>query len=118
MKDFQTINQNSRLLKTSNRSGSHRNCIRLGKNNTKEHEMKKVEICWELLKLNQEFITEAVFTNGKRADIFILDTGVAIEVLHSETQSQFEEKIKGYPDEISIISIKSDQAFEESMIYG
>jgi hypothetical protein len=54
-------------------------------------------LCWELLRSGKEFVTEAIFDNGKRADIFVLDDEEAYEVLHSETTKRFNEKVDSYP---------------------
>ena len=74
-----------------------RGCVRLNASNALEHELAKFKVCWELLQEGKEFVTEAVFANGKRADIFVLDTGDVIEILHSETREMAEKKCAGYP---------------------
>jgi hypothetical protein len=73
--------------------------IKISKANSLEHELAKFFLCWEALNADQQFITEARFKNGKRADIFILDTCEAWEVLHTETEEQV--KSKDYP--VSIV---------------
>ena len=88
-------NDSMRLLDPMQRRP--RNCVRLNASNTKEHEIAKFKLCWELLQEGKEFVTEAVFTNGKRADIFVLDTGDVFEVLHSETKEMAQKKCEGYP---------------------
>lgn len=115
--DQSYINEMSRLVRSSNKCGSHRNCIRLSPANSIEHERKKFEICWWLLKNKHQFITEAIFNDGFRADIFILDTGVALEILHTETDKQFKRKLDKYPKEIKVHKIRSDEKFEEDLIY-
>lgn len=59
-----------------------------------------------------EFATGVVFKNNKRADVLILDWGLIIEVLHSETLDQF--KNKNYP--LPSIPIKSND--EISWVLG
>lgn len=62
-----------------------KNAVFLSAANSKEHEMKKAEICYELKKKKHEFITEAE-RNRKRGearvkvDIVDLDTGQEIEI--------------------------------------
>ena len=85
-----------------------RNCVRLNASNTKEHEIAKCKLCWQLLQEEKEFVTEAVFLNGKRADIFVLDTGDVIEVLHSETMVMAKKKIADYPVQ-NVIFIESKE---------
>ena len=67
-------NNTRRLFKHS--SGIHVNCVRLNCGNTLRHEEKKMQICWDLLKEQKQFICEAEFENGLgRADIVVLDDG-------------------------------------------
>jgi hypothetical protein len=68
------------------------NVIKLNAGTTLEHELAKFLLCWELLQTSQTFVTEAIFTNGARADIFVLDTCEAWEVLKSETAERFDNK--------------------------
>lgn len=71
--------------------------IKLNKNNTLQHELAKFLLAWEMLQNDQAFVTEAIFKNGKRADIFNLDEETAYEVLHSETEKYFNSKLRSYP---------------------
>lgn len=94
------------LIRMSNRSGSHLNCVRFFRNNTWEHEMVKAQVCLKLLKQGYDLFTECIFENG-RADIMaIAQDGSAyiIEVLNSETEERFLAKQETYPD-IPIIKI-------------
>jgi hypothetical protein len=70
----------------------HINCLRLHKATTKQHMDKIYEICVWLRMNNYNFITEAEFIGGGRADIFVLETAEAYEVLHSETLKSFNKK--------------------------
>lgn len=72
----------------------HVNCIRLHKNTTLKHRNKICEICNWLLDNNYSFITEAKFKDGGRADIVILEEGVAYEVMDSERKKV---RTKQYP---------------------
>lgn len=87
---------------------SHINCIRLNPANTLEHEFKKVELCWDMLKNNQEFITEARFKCGVRADIFEINAGIVWEVMHTEKEKSIQEKIEKLPKHIQLIKIKTE----------
>ena len=97
------------LVRYSNRIGSHINCIKLSPNNSWEHEKKKIEVCWNLLKENKQFLTEAIFMNGKRCDILNITDGIIIEVLHTETIEEFKEKIKSYPDDLEATYVLSGE---------
>lgn len=90
-----TRNDNARKIK--NTDSRHRNCIRVHRQNSKRHEMKKVEICWELLQDGKEFITEARFKDSDiRADIYVLDDDEIIEI--ESTDYKLEERKNKYPE--------------------
>ena len=88
-------NDSMRLLDPMQRRP--RDCVRLNASNTLEHEYAKFKVCWGLLQEGKEFVTEAVFRNGKRADIFVLDTGDVFEILHSETKEMAKKKCADFP---------------------
>lgn len=100
-----TINKNLQLIRTSNRFGSQRNVLRWNNGETQQHVLKKLEICMELKDWKHEFITEAIFKNGTRCDILDLTEGTIYEILCSETEERFEEKIQKYPKEFKIVKI-------------
>jgi len=70
-----------------------RNAIFISAANSKEHEMKKCEICYELKKIKHEFITEAE-RNRKRnearvkVDIVDLTTGEEIEIETTKSRAK------------------------------
>lgn len=75
-----------------------RNAIFISPANSLKHEMKKLQICYELAKSNVQFITEAEeISTGKRRDIVNLDTGEVIEV---ETNSK---RAKRHDKDITVI---------------
>lgn len=82
------------------------NAIKLNPTNTWEHEFRKVQICWDLLKKGRQFITEAIFVTKGRADIFCLDDCTVIEVLGTETLEQCKQKLWSdkYPIEIEAVA--------------
>jgi hypothetical protein len=86
------INQNSEKIKGYKKD---RNCIKFNITNTKSHEMKKAEVCYEALKQGFTFLTEAEFKEGGRADVYLPEVDMVIEVLCSETKERFESK--NYP---------------------
>ena len=94
-------NDSMRLLDPMQRRP--KGCVRINIGNEKtrdehfKHELAKFKLCWQLACEGKEYVTEAVFLNGKRADIFVLDTGDVIEVLHSETKEMAKKKIADYP---------------------
>ena len=76
------------------------NVIKFSKHETFEHFLAKCLLCYELIQIEHDFVTEAIFKNNKRADIFDLTEGEALEVLKSETNKYFETKTESYPVEI------------------
>jgi len=81
------------------------NCVRFSAANSKEHEIKKAEICFELTKNNNYFITEARFINGGRCDILSLteENGICYEIVHSESEKSILKKQSRYPFPLVII---------------
>ena len=60
-----------------------RNAVFISSANSKEHEITKLLVCYELRVLKREFITEAVRNvDGVRIDVVDLDTGNEIEIVH------------------------------------
>jgi len=58
-----------------------KNAVFISPANSLEHEMKKLEICYNLRKEGKDFITEAVSNKtGLRRDIVILDDRMAVEI--------------------------------------
>ncbi len=79
-----------------------------------KHAAKIFEICYWLNQLGKTFYTEAVFRNGSRADIFVLDDRVAIEVMDSEQEKSIESKREKYP--CRIVGIRIDEEWKEELI--
>ena len=101
------INESMQYIRHSNKSGSHVNCIRLTNNNLKtKHTEKMIETCLEFLENKVPFITEAIFTNGSRCDILCPSTKDIIEILHTETDEMFKEKIKKYPAYFNVLKVR------------
>ena len=102
-------NDAARFFEFTNISGSYRNCLRLSTANTKEHELKKFEICWELLKEGKQFLVEAKFASpySGRPDIVVLDDYKIIEVLCSESEDACLEKAKRYPALFELEMVKA-----------
>jgi len=93
--------QNSKLLSASfnNKPG----VIKISVANTLEHELAKFFTCWELANQGKSFVTEAIFENKKRADIFVLDDGEAIEIVKSESKESIRKKRGEYPCGIIVL---------------
>ena len=99
-------NDAMRTIRHSNKVSSHRNCIRINVTNSLEHEITKLRICYDLIKEGKEVFTEAIFDNGSRADILVLDDYKIIEVLCSEGEGACLEKSKKYPELFELEMVK------------
>jgi hypothetical protein len=95
------------------KQNSKQNTIRIGDNESKEHAIRKCEVCHKLLELGKRFYTECVFKNGLRADIYVLDDDLAIEIQKSEPDESIEKKRRKYP--CPIITIKTTGEFEKEL---
>ena len=89
------VSERLQCIRFSNRK---LNCLRWHNNESREHIIKKLDICRWLKEIDHTFITEAIFMNGSRADIIDLTDGVIYEVLFSEDEKKCDEKVKKYPD--------------------
>lgn len=103
---YYKIRENLNLVRMSNRIGSQTNVLRWSSGETKEHVLKKLEVCMELKEWGHEFITEAIFKNGTRADVLDLTEGTIYEILCTETEREFGEKIEEYPKELKVVKIR------------
>jgi len=82
------------------------NVVRVGKNEGDAHADKKREICKQLDKDGKYFLTEAIFWNGCRADVLVLDDFRVIEIVHSESDESIERKRLLYPKGLKIDVVK------------
>jgi len=100
-------------IRFANRSGSHRNCIRVFKNNTYLHEKTKFDISLKLIKEGYSIWTEAIFTTGQRADIIAINGREAnvIEIETDKSPKEMEKKLnqkRNYPQEFTLIVINTE----------
>lgn len=91
------------------------NAIKFNPSNTKAHEFQKAEVCWDLLQRKKEFITEAIFIEGGRADVFVLDDCQVIEILHTEQIQDCRDKVYSskYPARVEVLAITTQQIVSE-----
>ena len=83
------------------------NCIRLTNNNLgTKHTEQMIATCLEFLENKVPFITEAIFTDGSRCDILCPSTKDIIEILHTETDEMFKDKIKKYPAYFNVLKVR------------
>ncbi len=88
--------RNANARKINNRDSRHRNKVNLHPQNTREHEMKKTQLCWKLEQQNKHYITEARFKNKDlRTDIYVLDDDELWEI--ETSKHQLEDRKDKYP---------------------
>lgn len=93
------INECLNLVRIGNRK---KNQVRHSEGESRPHITMKEAICEKLEKEGHEYITEAIFKTGGRADILVLDQFKAIEIACSESDESLREKSKYYPQGIAI----------------
>ena len=105
-KQQQEIINNNLREHFSNSNKRHIDEIVFNVGNTQEHEMKKCEIAYNLLKDGNHFICEGIMKNGLRPDITVLDVQnpICYEIMHSEKQIS-DKKRALYPGRIIEIHI-------------
>lgn len=105
------INDTLRLF----RHPHHIGCIRLHSSTSQEHRSKIAEICLEAINQGNSFLTEAITLDGKnRADIVILDLGIAVEVTHSEGDDSIVRKAETCP--LRVVQIPATGEFNWKML--
>jgi len=98
------INESLNELRLGNRG--HLNCIRLSSQTTGPHNDEIIKRCKDYLASGIPFITEAIFHNGRRCDILLPATMDVLEILHTESEAQYIEKIKYYPKIFTIRKVR------------
>jgi len=66
------------------------------------HRHAKAKVCRQLIANKENFITEAIFNNGGRADIINLSKGQIIEILVTESKEMAKKKLDVYPKHLDI----------------
>ena len=61
-------------------------------------------------------MTEVIFENGGRADIFTSE-GIIYEILHTETEEKFNEKLTLYPKELEVRKIYTKDKWDEKLLF-
>jgi len=90
-----TRNNNLRKLVPQDRKKT--NVVNIHPQNSKKHEQKKFELCWELEQENKEYVTEARFKDRDlRADIYVLDDDEILEI--ESSKYELEDRKNLYPE--------------------
>jgi hypothetical protein len=95
-------------------SGNKSNTFNSYMSETESHIRKKFEVWLKLRKAGYQVWTEVIFNGGIRMDVLAFKDGIFTnyEILENETIEKFNEKIKNYPPEITVIPIKSNKEIE------
>lgn len=70
--------------------------IKINVGNTMVHELAKCLVVYEMKLNGHAVVTEAIFKNGRRADVFVLDELEVIEIVESEGEESIEKKRVDY----------------------
>jgi hypothetical protein len=84
-------------------TGTKLNVIHINAGNTLEHELTKCYECIKIAKAGEEFVTEAVFKNGKRCDVANVTREIVREIVMSESEASLLKKAKEYPMPIETV---------------
>lgn len=106
--------RNKGMQKLDRAYGPTRNVIRFSHTETIEHYLQKCRVCYILKKMQIDFVCEARFYEGSRADIYVLDKDLAIEILHSEAWENLDKKRKEYP--CWVVGINSTDAVDFEIV--
>lgn len=82
------------------------NKYKINTNNSFVHELVKFIVFYKLRKAEHNVVTEAIFDNGKRADVFDLTNNIIYEVLNTEDMKNIDLKQAKYPAPIVAINCK------------
>lgn len=103
------------MIRHTSRSGNQMNAFKAYMSETEDHIRKKFEVWLKLRKNGYDVLCEPIFNSGIRMDLLAFREGLAInyEVLESETIKELSSKTKNYPEEITIIAIKSQEDIDD-----
>lgn len=102
IKEMQAIKAGRRWVQT----GTH-NAVKFSKGRAERetHKIAKALICANLSRVGLDYYTECTLKGGGRADIYIPSLELAVEVLDSETKSEFVKK--AYP--VRILPVEAEE---------
>jgi hypothetical protein len=92
------------------------NVVKNKANTSLSHSVTKARICYYLERLGLHYVTEAIFGNQKRADIYVLDKDKAIEIVDSESAASIEVKKVEYPCAVSVVSVGQYEDIDEDFV--
>ena len=99
----------SMRLNTVRQSNRSINVLRTSTSESYAHVRKKEDIVNRLLSLKHNFITEAIFEKGGRADVLDLTEGIIYEVVHSESMQSIKDKMEVYPKMFQVVVVRTNE---------
>jgi hypothetical protein len=106
----QRNNEDRKLKSLIKRLNTQSGSVKIYPNNTLIHETTKTQVVYWLLKNGWKVWTEIEFVNnGGRADIVCISGGIGyiIEILCSESEERYNNKLSKYPREFKMLKINT-----------
>ena len=100
------INEATKEVRVSNRSANVFKSFRCNVHDTDKHIYKMFEIWLENRRLGVPILTEVIFNNGERADLFFPSLFECTEIVVTESEKSIERKKELYPFPIKVIKVK------------
>jgi len=85
------------------------NTVRINTHNSLAHEIGKLKKAYNLILEGKTIVTEAIFKNGARADILVLDDFRVFEIMVFESEKEALSKTQTYPPELDIVFLKASE---------
>ena len=95
----------------------HKNCLRFYNSESLTHIEVKLWLCYYLKEKGHFFITECCFKKGGRADIYLLNLNLAIEIVCSEKEKNIIIKKTKYPCDIEVINVNEIHTYSDVVIW-
>ncbi len=99
-----------RLIQSINSKDRKEGFVKLYPNNTYDHEMVKCKVAYKLKKQGYSIYSECRFSDGSgRADLVAISqdgVGYILEIVHSESEKRFSDKLDKYPIEFNLVKIE------------
>lgn len=96
-------------IKHTSKFATREGCVKCWRRVSYPHFRTMSDICWKLANDGYRIWTEVEFKGGGRADIIAIKDGYGfiVEVLHTESEAKFSAKLDSYPEDFTIIPIRT-----------
>ena len=113
----QLLKENQNLNKLNFSSVKNKNSVKIYKNNTFEHNLACFLTGHYLIMQGHKIVSEAIFKDGSRCDIYSYSHNRCFEIVMSEKKESIELKKSKYPGEITVVNAKDLLKLETSEYY-